>query len=119
MVAWRRTRRVWKPNVQWVKLWSDVLECRLRLKVTTTALRAIDVKGGLDSYILDTKPAKLGKGKAMELREMLMTKIREREARGEPATWLERVASERKSSAEDEHDAGILDVESTIEEERR
>lgn len=119
----RRTRRVWRPNVQWVKLWSDALERKLRLKVTTAALAVIDKRGGLDQYLLQTKPALLGRGKAMQLRELVRTTMKERQVRGEPVTWLESLASERDdtgaseaadggdSTTVEDHEAVIKDFE--------
>lgn len=48
-------RRSWKPNVQRVSLFSETLGERIRLRVTTEALRRIDHDGGLDNYILNQK----------------------------------------------------------------
>lgn len=50
-----RTRRTWKPNVQRVTLWSETLQERLSIRVTTKALGLIDKAGGLDSYILEQR----------------------------------------------------------------
>lgn len=50
-----RTRRTWKPNVQRVRLWSETLQERLSIRVTTKALGLIDKAGGLDSYILEQR----------------------------------------------------------------
>jgi large subunit ribosomal protein L28 len=47
---------VWLPNVQTKKLPSDLLNETLKLRVTTRALRCIDRAGGLDNYLLNTKP---------------------------------------------------------------
>lgn len=47
-----RNRRTWKPNIQSTSLYSSVLHERIKLKVSTEALRRIDKAGGLDSYIL-------------------------------------------------------------------
>lgn len=50
-----RNRRTWKPNVQPSSLYSSTLQERVRMKVTTEALRQIDKAGGLDAYILGQK----------------------------------------------------------------
>eukprot|EP00753_Platysulcus_tardus_P008358 PLAT15917.1.p1 GENE.PLAT15917.1~~PLAT15917.1.p1 ORF type:complete len:125 (+),score=62.95 PLAT15917.1:175-549(+) len=55
----QRTRRSWKPNVQVKRLWSEHLERWVRVPMTTSAMRSIDKMGGLDNYLLLTKPAKL------------------------------------------------------------
>ena len=57
--AHNKTRRRYLPNLQVTSLHSDVLKERLRLRVSTNALRSIDHKGGLDSYLLDTPDEKL------------------------------------------------------------
>jgi large subunit ribosomal protein L28 len=105
---------VWRPNVQWVRLWSDALETKLRLKVTTAALAVIDKRGGLDQYLLQTKPSKLGRGKAMQLREIIHKTMKDRKAQGEPATWLAKLAAEMEddeATTEDDADVMIEDFE--------
>ncbi|GAB4836486.1 hypothetical protein Ancab_001397 [Ancistrocladus abbreviatus] len=49
-----KTRRTWKPNVQEKRLFSYILDCHIRIKVTTHALRCIDKAGGIDEYLLKT-----------------------------------------------------------------
>lgn len=117
---------MWKPNVQWVRLWSDALETRLRLKVTTKALKVIDKRGGLDNYLIHTRPSLLGAGKAQELRRLVSDVMAAREVAGEPTTWLERLRIQRAQDAAagkpatpaaaasagmEEEDEGILDVD--------
>ncbi|GAA5891262.1 hypothetical protein JCM5296_006880 [Sporobolomyces johnsonii] len=65
-----KTRRTWLPNVQLKNLWSEALGRKLKLKVTTGALRTIDKVGGLDSYLFRMKPDRLGE-KGMQLRQMV------------------------------------------------
>lgn len=55
----KKSRRTWKPNVHHVRLYSEILDKRLRIKVTTSALRCIDKAGGLDNYLLKTKEKKI------------------------------------------------------------
>lgn len=50
-----RTRRVWLPNVQWKKIYSDALDKQVRVRVSTYALRCIDKAGGLDNYLLTVR----------------------------------------------------------------
>ena len=52
----RRTRRIWKPNVNSQSLFSELLGCKLQFKTTTSALRTIDKYGGLDNYLLRVTP---------------------------------------------------------------
>ncbi len=56
----RKTRRRFLPNVQQASLFSDVLNERVKLKVSTQALRTIEHNGGLDAYLLGMPSGKLG-----------------------------------------------------------
>ena len=51
----KKTRRKWNPNVQYQKLYSEILDESIKFKVTTSALRSIDKAGGLDNYLLTSK----------------------------------------------------------------
>jgi large subunit ribosomal protein L28 len=55
----RRTRRTFAPNLQQVTLLSDALGERVRLRVTTRALRTVQKVGGIDAFLLKTDDAKL------------------------------------------------------------
>lgn len=57
--AKNRTRRRFLPNLQDVSLVSDALGITVGLRVSTSALRTIEHKGGLDAYLLDTAADKL------------------------------------------------------------
>jgi large subunit ribosomal protein L28 len=48
----KKTRRKFRPNVFFKKLYSETLDAMVRFHVTTSALRSIDKAGGLDNYIL-------------------------------------------------------------------
>ena len=53
------TRRKWKPNVHWKRLWSASVQDWFRVKVSTNALRCIDKAGGLDNYVQKLKRSAL------------------------------------------------------------
>lgn len=56
----RRTRRTFAPNLQNVTLISDALGGeRVRLRVTTRALRSVQKVGGLDAFLLGTADDRL------------------------------------------------------------
>jgi large subunit ribosomal protein L28 len=57
--AKNRTRRRFLPNLQDVTLVSDSLGVSVSLRVSASALRTIEHKGGLDAYLLDTAADKL------------------------------------------------------------
>ncbi|MGE4062798.1 MAG: 50S ribosomal protein L28 [Rhodospirillaceae bacterium] len=54
-----KTRRRFLPNLHQVSLISDVLNQRVRLRVTSSGLRTIEKRGGLDAFLLSTPDAKL------------------------------------------------------------
>jgi large subunit ribosomal protein L28 len=68
----RKTRRNWKPNKQIKNFYSELLNKSLKLRVTTYAMRWIDKVGGLDNYLLFTKPQKLYSQFALKLRSQLI-----------------------------------------------
>ena len=57
--AVNRTRRRFLPNLQTTRLISDILGEPVRLRLSTRALRTVEVKGGLDSFLLGTPNRKL------------------------------------------------------------
>ncbi len=72
-----KTRRRFLPNLQRATLISDALGERVRLRLTTHALRTVDRHGGLDAYLLATKDDKL----SLEVRR-LKRRIRKAAAAG-------------------------------------
>tara|TARA_B100000530_G_scaffold291256_1_gene207899 strand:+ start:227 stop:529 length:303 start_codon:yes stop_codon:yes gene_type:complete len=56
--AHNKTRRRYLPNVQKMTLFSDTIG-KVSLKITVDALRSIEHKGGLDTYLLNTSNLKL------------------------------------------------------------
>ena len=57
--AHNKTRRRFLPNLQVISLFSDALGEPVRLKLTASAIRTVERKGGLDAYLLDVPDAKL------------------------------------------------------------
>jgi large subunit ribosomal protein L28 len=57
--AHNKTRRRFLPNVQTTSLLSDTLGEMVRLRLTVSALRTVDFKGGLDAFLLGTPNRKL------------------------------------------------------------
>ncbi|KAI0356830.1 hypothetical protein OH77DRAFT_1423060 [Trametes cingulata] len=68
-----KTRRTWLPNVHNQRLFSDVLQQYVRLKVSARALKTIKKHGNIDKYLLNTKPELLG-WEGMRLRVMIREK---------------------------------------------
>lgn len=57
--AHNKTRRRYLPNLQNTSMLSDVLGEMVRMRVTPSAIRTIEHKGGLDAYLLGTPNRKL------------------------------------------------------------
>lgn len=54
-----KTRRSWKPNVITKGLWSEALNRKVNIKLTTSVLRIISKEGGIDNYLTKDKPARI------------------------------------------------------------
>ncbi|KAJ7460924.1 hypothetical protein B0H11DRAFT_2286019 [Mycena galericulata] len=65
-----KTRRTWLPNVQRKRLFSDTLQSHVRVKLTTTALKTIKKKGGIDNYVMQTGADLLG-WRGMQIRLLI------------------------------------------------
>lgn len=57
--AMNHTRRRFLPNLHVVRLQSDILGERVRMRLSTRAMRTIDKKGGIDDFLLGTPDRKL------------------------------------------------------------
>jgi large subunit ribosomal protein L28 len=53
--AENKTKRTFRPNLVDVTLLSDVLQRKVRLRVSAQALKTVERSGGLDAYLLKTK----------------------------------------------------------------
>ncbi|MDR0484663.1 MAG: 50S ribosomal protein L28 [Alphaproteobacteria bacterium] len=50
-----KTRRRFLPNLQVTSFYSNIAQKSFRLRLSTNAIKTIDFKGGLDSWIVDAK----------------------------------------------------------------
>jgi large subunit ribosomal protein L28 len=57
--AHNKTRRRFLPNVQETTVLSESLGRMVRLKLTASALRTMEKKGGLDSFLMSVPAARL------------------------------------------------------------
>ena len=53
--------------------YSEILKRNRRLHVTSAALRTVDIKGGLDKFLKNTKKIKLSK-KALKLKQSISSR---------------------------------------------
>jgi len=68
------------PNVQTKRLFSETLNDWIRLNMTTSVIRTVDKKGGLDRYLLETRPDLLGE-KGVELRGKIVEVLKIKQAK--------------------------------------
>ena len=66
----RKTRTRFLPNLCNVTLISDVLQRRVRMRVTATALRSVEHCGGLDAFLTKANEDKLSPGALALKREL-------------------------------------------------
>jgi large subunit ribosomal protein L28 len=57
--AKNRSRRRFLPNLQQMSLYSEALNQKVRMRLSTAAARTIEHKGGLDAYLRGTIAADL------------------------------------------------------------
>ena len=57
-----KTRTRFLPNLCNVTLISDVLQRRFRMRVSASALRTVEHRGGLDAFLLKASDAGLSRG---------------------------------------------------------
>ncbi|MGO9741877.1 MAG: 50S ribosomal protein L28 [Roseiarcus sp.] len=67
----RKTRTRFLPNLCQVTLISDALERSVRLRIAAAALRSVEHRGGLDSFLLKSNDADLSAGAAALKREIV------------------------------------------------
>ena len=69
-----KTKRKFLPNLKKVTFKSDILKRNIRLNVSNSALRTVDFRGGLDSYLKSVKSFKLSP-KAKKLKNKIIAKV--------------------------------------------
>jgi large subunit ribosomal protein L28 len=70
----RVTHRRFEPNIQKVRLPSEVLGVAVSLNISTRALRTVQKKGGLDGFLLGTDDARL-QPEALRLKNKIRRKL--------------------------------------------
>ena len=69
--AHNKTRRKFLPNLQNISLMSDILQKTFRFRISSSGLRTVESKGGLDEYLLNVCECKLSK-KAKIVKEQIL-----------------------------------------------
>jgi large subunit ribosomal protein L28 len=70
----RKTKRRFLPNLVNVTMTSDTLGRAVRLRVSTSAMKTVDHRGGLDAFLAKAKEAELSP-RALELKRELRKKL--------------------------------------------
>lgn len=72
----RHTKRRFLPNLQEKSFMSDILGCRVRLRLTTNAIRTIDKYNGIDNFMATVKPrrAEVFSDAAKKVRKLILKK---------------------------------------------
>ncbi len=69
-----RTRRRFLPNLQEASLFSDALNKQVQVRLTTSAIRTVEKRGGIDAFLLSTTSDKLG-AKARVLKRQIQKAV--------------------------------------------
>jgi large subunit ribosomal protein L28 len=69
-----KVKRKFFPNLKKVTFKSDILKRSIKLSVSNSALRTVDYRGGLDSYLKRVKSFKLSP-RAKKLKKKIVAKI--------------------------------------------
>jgi large subunit ribosomal protein L28 len=67
----RKTKTRFLPNLCNVTLISEVLDRRIRLRITAAALRTVEHRGGLDAFLVKASDDELSRGALSVKREIL------------------------------------------------
>ena len=68
-----KTKRKFFPNLKKVTFKSEILKRNVKLNVSNAALKTVDYKGGIDSFLKSVRTYKLSK-KAKGLKNQIITK---------------------------------------------
>jgi len=74
-----KSRRRFLPNLKQVSLLSDVLGRTVKLRISTSALRSVEHRGGLDAFLVKAREEELSP-RARDLRKDVIAKRAEKAA---------------------------------------
>ena len=74
-----KSKRRFLPNLKSVSLLSDALGRIVRLRISTSALRSVEHRGGIDAFLMKAREEELSP-RARTLRKDVLAKAAEREA---------------------------------------
>ena len=68
-----KTKRKFYPNIKKISFKSDILKKNIRLRVTNSAVRSVDYKGGIDLFLKSVKSFKLSP-RVKKIKKKIMSK---------------------------------------------
>ena len=71
-----RTRRRFLPNLQNASMQSDILNRKVKLRVSTSAMRTVEKHGGLDAFLLQAHNTELADDAQKLKREIVATQLK-------------------------------------------
>ena len=71
-----RTRRRFLPNLQSASMQSDILDRKVKLRVSTSAMRTVEKHGGIDEFLLQSRNTELPHDAQQLKREIIAAQSR-------------------------------------------
>ena len=71
-----RTRRRFLPNLQNASMQSDILNRKVKLRVSTSAMRTVEKHGGLDAFLLQAHNTELADDGQKLKREIIAARLK-------------------------------------------
>ena len=71
-----RTRRRFLPNLQNASMQSEILDRKVKLRVSTSAMRTVEKHGGLDAFLLQAHNTELADDAQKLKREIVATQLK-------------------------------------------
>ena len=71
-----RTRRRFLPNLQNASMQSDILNRKVKLRVSTSAMRTVEKHGGLDAFLLQAHNTELADDGQKLKREIIAAQLK-------------------------------------------
>jgi large subunit ribosomal protein L28 len=68
-----KTRRRWQPNLQICSFPSEILGKKVTLRLTAKGIRTIEHNGGVDAWLLGSRPSRLS-DEALKVRKAMQKK---------------------------------------------
>ena len=71
--AVNKTKRRFYPNLHNVSFFSEILEKKIKLKVSSRGIKTVEKNGGIDNYIIKSKNSNLT-SETKKIKKLILTK---------------------------------------------